>query len=132
MTLYICAWALPYDVTDEASIYVLFETIYQFFLIFFLKSLLNQRINRKSALLLSSGSSPQKLEFKIVHDGDNEPKQAPEEMCSEIKLQMTSKTGFEGTVMLWDYAMERRTERDEAWDSIKVRKSVTFVGMDAV
>ena len=63
------------------------------------KSLLNRRINRKSALL-SSGSSPQKLEFKIVHDGDNEPKQAPEEMCSEIKLRMTSKTGFEGTVML--------------------------------
>ena len=67
--------------------------------------------------------------FNMIHDGNDEPKQAPEDMWSDIELRMTSRTDFEGTMMLWDSRIEWRTDHIDV--SIQVRKSGTFVGMDA-
>ena len=33
--------------------------------------------------------SEQKPGFKMVHDGNDEIKQAPEDMCSDIEMRMT-------------------------------------------
>ena len=54
----------------------------------------------------------------------------PQRVCAQIlRCEWHSGTDFEGTVMLWDSTMERRIDRVD--DSIKVRKSGTFVGIDA-
>ena len=69
--------------------------------------------------------------FNMVHDGNDEPKQAPEDMWSDIELRMTSRTDFEGTMMLWDSTIECQWRTDRIDASIKVRKLGMFVGMDA-